>query len=207
GCDYRTDNIIGEVGQKVRGPESVRFIHTVKSRIRILGYPLRRFEEIRLEVPDSRIRRILHMHPVSSPEAEGENAFEQLASVGVVLVATPRFLNIRAAASHVRAEIHQIVFDETPAAFVDESIECIERAGIIVIEPGGEYAVTAKLAPFFVGKDIVGVIGPCVVMLKFSDVLPGNVAACKNPNPSVFADARHLPQPLIELLPLSRPPP
>src|SRR4030095_673997 len=128
--DYRAYNIIGKVGQQIRGPKSVGFIPPVKIWVLILGYPLPRLEEIRLEVPDGRIRRILHVHPVPGPEAEGEDAFEQLTSVDVVLVSASRFLNIGAPASHVRTEIHQIMFDEAPAFFVDEGIESIQIAGI-----------------------------------------------------------------------------
>lgn len=71
------------------------------------------------------------------------------------IIACPIVGGLDAAAPQRRSEIEQIVADVGPAVLLDQRVERVDCLRVNVVEPGGSYAVAAKLAPMLVRDDVV----------------------------------------------------
>ena len=62
------------------------------------------------------------------------------------------------AAAHDRPEVEHVVPDPGLAVGALEHVEAVQAARVVVVQPGGEDAVGAQLAPVLVREDVVGIV-------------------------------------------------
>ena len=99
--------------------------------------------------------------------------FAILSPFDQIFVASARLLGRRAPAAEIGTEVLKVVPDVMPAAIVDVGIDAVDRAGIIVIQPRGEYPQPSQLAALLVRKDVVWIVGPRAGVAILPTTLPG----------------------------------
>lgn len=65
-----------------------------------------------------------------------------------------------------RTEVDEIMFHETGAFLLDKTIHRVDASGIVVIEPGTEDPVAAKLSAVLVREDVVAIVASRPVKLE-----------------------------------------
>ena len=95
----------------------------------------------------------------------------------MVLVAGARLLRVDAGAAERRAEVDQVVPDDAAPVSVDERVERVDAARVVVVEPRREHAQAAQLAAVLVRVDVVRIVGPRAVVAERPD-RPAGAAPC-----------------------------
>ena len=120
--------------------------------------------------------------------AEGQHAGEGDAGLPKVLIAGAGLLLADAAAAQDRAEVDEVMADELAAVFLDQHVDGVDGARVVVVEPGRHHPEAAQLAAVLMGEDIVRVVGTGAVIAERPQVLArqdlaghGPVAAVRGP--------------------------
>ena len=90
-------------------------------------------------------------------------------------------LGVDGPAPEDRPEIEHVVLDERAVAALDEHVEAVHAARIVVIQPRAEDAGRAQLATVLVRDDVVRIVGARAVVAEVAERLPLREPARKHP--------------------------
>src|SRR5262249_8673012 len=124
----------------------------------------------RLEMSNAAKLRKLDLLPVFRNQSEREGVFGDIdESRHHVLMTEAGVFRRVAVASERRAEVEQVMANETAAVFLDNGVQRVSRLCIGVVQPCRKDVQPAKVATIFVRCDVVGIVGASAVIAERSD--------------------------------------
>src|SRR4030095_751281 len=169
--------LVGKAHHDASCPECIFFGHTKESSIGVLGSPFFRLEKVSLEIPDARVIRILHLDPGTYPQPQRKNGLERRTRLPHVLVSSPGLLREIRRASQRGTKIKQVVANKLASVLGDQSVEGIDAARVIMIQPGAENPQSAQLTSMFMRNDVVRIIRANTVVSILPEKSPWNKLA------------------------------